>query len=111
MSCQGNHTANEAANCDAFKRAIEIRSNKQKDKTKQNETKTTKTQNIQPAPNSTKSYAGRMKINQQKMNVQSSETKTIDLFVDNQKKMLGEFMATMKKMQQQFFKNFNHHNG
>lgn len=36
MNCQGNHTANDAANCPAFKKAIELKDNKQKSHLKSN---------------------------------------------------------------------------
>lgn len=108
VNCKGNHTANDAANCPEFKRVIELKTSKQKNQTKQNRNKPA----VNPsAIRTTQSYADRAKTNQQPKSVNKSETNTIDQFVNNQNQMLDDFMATMKKMQQQFITNFNRTNG
>lgn len=108
VNCQGNHTANDAANCPEFKRVIELRTNKHKDKSKPNVPKPT---NKKSSMRTSQSYAERVKMNQQQISENTRETKSIDQFVNSQNKMLSEFMATMKKMQQQFITSFNRTNG
>lgn len=108
VNCQGNHTANDAANCPEFKRVIELKASKQNDKTKTNANRpSTKQSAIRPE----QSFADRVKMNQPQKRVNNRETKSIDHFVNNQNKMLSDFMATMKNMQQQFIANFNRTNG
>lgn len=102
--CQGNHTANDAANCDVFKRVIELKASKQKTQTKQNMAKPV---NKQSTSSAKQSFADRTKMNHDKPN----NPKSFDQFVNNQNKMLNDFMATMKKMQQQFITNYNRNNG
>lgn len=102
VNCQGNHTANDAANCDAFKKAIELKTSK----TKKVSNKQT---NKQTSNSSTKSYATIAKPKQQKVN--DRETVNINNFINTQNNMLSEFMSTIQKMQQQFITTFTCKNG
>lgn len=108
VNCQGNHTANDAANCAVFKRAIEVRANKQKSPTNKNSTKPT---NKQSSIRTSQSYAERVKSNSQQNKTSSSTNINIDQFINNQNKMLSDFMSTMQKMQQQFVTHYLHKNG
>lgn len=109
VNCQGNHTANDASNCPAFKKAIELKDSKQKkSSTKQNVSKpTTKSSAVRTS----QSYSERVQMNQQQNTNGKHINKSIDQFVNAQNKMLSEFMRTIQQMQQQFIENFNRKNG
>lgn len=55
MNCKGDHTANDAANCEAFKKAIAMKENKKKS------TKTTNMNNKQSSLRANLSYAEKVK--------------------------------------------------
>lgn len=108
VNCQGNHTANDAANCAVFKRVIELKTSKQKGVTKPIVSiATTKPS----AERTTQSYADRLKMNKTVKQVNNRENININNFINNQNKMMSEFMLTMKKMQQQFISSFANKNG
>lgn len=100
VNCQGAHTANDAANCPAFKKAIELKTTKQTESKQAKTTLTMKSQ--QPSKTATAPP---------KTTTQSSENKSVDLFINQQNKMISDFMQTMKKMQQQFIASFGQLNG
>lgn len=103
VNCNGNHTANDASNCPAFKKAIELKNSKQKTSTKENASKSSiKTS----AARTSQSYSERVKMNQQPIKNKNREN-SIDKFVNAQNKMMNDFMHTIQQMQQQFIKKFN----
>lgn len=107
MNCQGNHTANDATNCPVSKKAIELKANKQKEPNKQNvliPAAKTSTSAIR----TTQSFADRVKFNQPKKKTQNMN---IDKFMNNQNKMMNDFMAKIQEMQQQFMSTFGNKNG
>lgn len=103
VNCNGNHTANDAKNCEIFKKAIENRANKKAQQTKQTNTKS---EMIKSSLKTSQSYADRVKTNKQKKTSNSDNT-NLNMFIDNQNKMLSEFMASIQKMQKQFIASFH----
>lgn len=111
VNCNGNHTANDAAKCDIFKKVIASKESKRKEPSKQNLAKPT-IKSTAFAARTTQSYAERVKMNHQHNKVNNSNgTKNIDHFIEKQNTMLSEFMRSIQQMQQQFIKDFNSKNG
>lgn len=103
VNCQGPHTANDAANCPAFKRTIELRASKQKEPTKKSDVKLKINKS---SLRTSQTYAQQLNANPQPNKTNDRTNVNIDQFVVNQNKMFSEFMATMQKMQQQFITNY-----
>lgn len=106
VNCQGDHTANDAANCPAFKKVIELRESKKKDSSNSN---VSSQASKQTSKKTKQSYADQLKINLQQKKTNKREN--IDHFINNQNKILSEFMTTIQKMQQQFISTFASKNG
>lgn len=112
VNCQGAHTANDAANCPAFKKAIELKMNKQKkDSNPTNVNRlsiTNQSNNVSLKPLTNKSNVSAINgwsVVKNKNKTNNSENESIDKFINHQNKMLNEFMTTMQKMQQKFISN------
>lgn len=105
VNCNGNHTANDAANCEVFKKVIESKEKKQKPVNKKSISV-----NKQSSLRSNQTYADRVKSNSVIKPALNKNT-GIDKFIENQNKMMSDFMATMQKMQQQFISSFVNKNG
>lgn len=109
VNCQGNHTANDAANCAIFKRAIELKTNKQNEPSKKSESKPASTQS---SIRTSQTFAERTKTNQKRQHQRKkSGNNSVDDFVNKQNKMISDFVATIQKMQQQFVSSFDRRNG
>lgn len=109
VNCLGNHTANDAANCEVFKKVIASKENKQKSQSDNN--KSSKTANNESSMRSTQTYAEKVKVSINKKPVSKNQNTNFDKFINNQNKMMSDFMATIKKMQQQFISSFTNKNG
>lgn len=111
-NCNGDHTANDAKQCNVFKKAIEIMKEKKAKKEKEKNGKSITVKSNEPRKtmsslfNSTKTE----NINTATTPIQPWVTKQspIELFIQQQQAMMNEFLGTMMKCQQEFIKrSFN----
>lgn len=102
VNCNGNHTANDASNCEVFKKVIASKESKQK---------TAKPVIKQSSLRSTQTYSEKLKAPVGNKPVINNQNTNIDKFMSNQNKMMIDFMATIQKMQQQFMSSFLNKNG
>lgn len=113
VNCLGNHTANDAANCEVFKKVIASK------ETKLKATKTIGKQSPavskQSSLRSTQTYPEKNKNNSKgkpiKTNNNENKNISINEFIESQNKMMSDFMAMIQKNQKQFISNFKNKNG
>lgn len=109
VNCNGNHTANDATTCDIFKKVIASKESK-----KQKPSKLVNKQSPLNKLSSVRSSQVKpVKVQQisKEKQIKTSDTTNIGKFIENQNKMMNDFMSTMQKMQQHFFTTFMNRNG
>lgn len=102
VNCNGNHTANDAANCEVFKKVIASKEDKKKPPIKVN---------MKSSMRSTETYAAKLKGSVNKKPATQNNGIYLDKFMSEQNKMLMDFMSTMQKMQQHFIASLSNRNG
>lgn len=110
VNCNGNHTANDATNCDVFKKVIASKKSKKQKPTKQIN-KQSSSLNKQSSVRSSQVNPVKVQSFSKEKQVKTSDTININKFMENQNKMMNEFMSTMQKMQQQIMSTFMNRNG
>lgn len=108
-TCNGNHTANDAANCEVFKRVISSKETKQISTKPAN--RLSPTINQHSMMRSTQTYAEKVRTNSNELPSKDNKNLSINDFIDSQNKMMSNFMAMILKNQKQFIFNFKNRNG